>query len=275
MNRTWSFRAAWLSWSLALVVGGATRASAGPFEDHMSQGRAALTQGTDLSDPSLLLKARGEFLAASAAADRPLARYYVALANWRAVPLLRSKKNVNAETQKKAERLAEEGVESCDRVLSADPKNAEALALKAGLQGLLIQLRPSEMFALGPATVVNLDNARKLAPENPRVWLLSAINTLYKPAFVGGGPDNALKEFEKAQSLFAVAGPPHDDSAPAWGACDAWLFAGVAQMKRKDFAAARDAFQKALAVNPSNTWVKSSLLPGAEKALAAAPEKTQ
>jgi len=275
MNRTRSLRAVWIPLSLALVTVALGRVDADPYQDHMTQGSSALSQGIDRSDPALLLKARGEFLAASAAGDHPSARYYMALANWRAVPLLTSRKDADAETKKKAEKLAEEGIESCDQILSAEPKNADALALKAGLQGLLIQFRPTEMFTLGPAAMANLENARKLAPDNPRVWLFSAINTLYKPAFVGGGPDNALKEFEKAQSLFAGAAPAGGGSTPTWGACDAWLFAGMAQMKRKDYAAARDAFRRALAANPSNAWVKSSLLPGAEKALAAAPEKTQ
>jgi tetratricopeptide (TPR) repeat protein len=121
-----------------------------------------------------------------------------------------------------------------------------------------------------------LERARQIAPDNPRVWLFSGINTLYKPSFVGGGAENALKELARSQELFAAATPASGDSlAPHWGPCDAWLWAGIAHTKLEQHAAARDAFAKALALDPANGWVRSRLLPEAEKALAAGKGKSQ
>jgi tetratricopeptide (TPR) repeat protein len=114
----------------------------------------------------------------------------------------------------------------------------------------------------------DMGHARDLAPKNPRVALLDGINTLYKPAFVGGGAGAARTKFEKAGALFA-AETVTDAAAPDWGKDDVWTWDGRAAMKAGDFKDAAAAYRKALAANPDNGWVKRSLLPEAEKKLAA------
>ena len=56
----------------------------------------------------------------------------------------------------------------------------------------------------------------------------------------------------------------------AWGRDDAHLWAGRAAMKLKRYADARDAYRKALEVNPANAWVRGQLLPEVEKAMTSA-----
>ena len=60
-----------------------------------------------------------------------------------------------------------------------------------------------------------------------------------------------------------------DPAAPDWGRDDVWTWAGRAAMKSGDSKGAVEAYRKALAANPNNGWVRHSLLPEAEKKVAA------
>jgi hypothetical protein len=65
----------------------------------------------------------------------------------------------------------------------------------------------------------DLDKAKKVNPNNPRVYLLQAIPIFNKPKAYGGGPDKAKPVFEKARDLFAG----QDTSSilkPYWGALE-------------------------------------------------------
>ncbi|MEO6462595.1 MAG: tetratricopeptide repeat protein, partial [Candidatus Eisenbacteria bacterium] len=89
----------------------------------------------------------------------------------------------------------------------------------------------------------------------------------HKPAFVGGGADKARAKFDEAIVLFARAGAAGGGDLD-WGKDDVYVWAGRAAMKEKDYAAAKAYYEKALAANPNNGWVRGSLLPNAEKQLA-------
>ena len=225
--------------------------------------RRALHDAVSHGTPDDLLRARAG-LAALAAADPGTARlrYWVALADWRVVPRIMDKDRAHAE------RYCKDGLENLERVLQLDPKDAEALALKASLQGISLSFSPGDMMTLGAEMEAEMGRAVSLAPGNPRVLFLQALNTLNKPAFVGGGPEKALEQFRNAQAAFEAE--PADTTAAAWGRDDACLWAGRAAMKLEDYSAAVRFYRKALAANPEYAWVKYALLPEAEKALAAA-----
>ncbi len=63
----------------------------------------------------------------------------------------------------------------------------------------------------------NLDAAKELNPDNPRVYLLQGIAKLYMPRMFGGGKKAALPYFEKAEVLFEKE-PDTDPAKPYWGA---------------------------------------------------------
>jgi tetratricopeptide (TPR) repeat protein len=211
-----------------------------------------------------VLQARATFAALSAADPKSgLLHTWLATADWRVVPRLMS-------TDKgEAEKYCNDGIAHADQALKLDAKNADALAIKASLQGLSLSFNPGAMMTLGPEMDQEIKQAQKIAPTNPRVQLLKGIGTLNKPAFVGGGPAPARKEFQKAQELFA-AETVTDSIAPDWGRDDAFVWAGRAEMKLDQPAKAREQYQKALEVTPDHAWVKYSLLPEAEKALGSA-----
>jgi tetratricopeptide (TPR) repeat protein len=213
-----------------------------------------------------VLSARATFASLSAVDPKSgLLHTWVATADWRVVPRLMS------TDKPQAEKYCKDGLAHADQALKLDSKNAEALAIKASLNGLSLTFNPGAMMTIGPEIDQELSRAQSLAPKNPRVQLLKAISTLNKPAFVGGGASPALKEFEKAQELFA-AETVTDPTAPDWGRDDAFVWAGRAEMKLDQPAKAREQYQKALEVTPDHAWVKYSLLPEAEKALASATQ---
>jgi tetratricopeptide (TPR) repeat protein len=235
--------------------------------------KSALTAAVNAGDPKAIVAARGTFAALAAAEPAVTAfDYWTALATWRVVPMLDDK-----EQEAQAKKLCKDAIDRCSRVLKAEPKHADAMALKAGLQGLWLSFDPGAMMTLGMEMEQSMTRAGALAPANGRVAFLDGLNTLHKPAFVGGGTDKARAKFDQAIALFEKAAPgiaaaaatrAGDPAAFDWGHDDAYLWAGRAAMKEKKYADAKSYYERALAANPANGWVRTRLLPEAEKQLA-------
>jgi hypothetical protein len=62
----------------------------------------------------------------------------------------------------------------------------------------------------------NLENAKKLNPDNPRIYLLRGISKCYTPKMFGGGKKAAMPYFEKAETLFSQESTD-DITRPYWG----------------------------------------------------------
>ena len=248
---------------LILLLTGGFSADALAADTHsQAAAKRTLQAGMDHLDPSLMLKARGQFLGLLAAEpDSPTLHYWVALADWRVVPMLTGKDRTGAK------RHCDEGLAHCEAALKADPAFAGALGVKAGLQGLAIQFNGAAAITLAPEMVANISRAEELAPADPRIRLIDAINTLHMPGFFGGGPDKALEKLKKAHTLYAGESAA-DSTAIDWGRDDAYVWAGRCEMQLRDYAAARGFFRQALEANPANGWVRTGLLPAAEDSLA-------
>ncbi|QDA61301.1 hypothetical protein [Hymenobacter jejuensis] len=61
-----------------------------------------------------------------------------------------------------------------------------------------------------------LEQAKKLNPANPRIYLVQGNNVYFTPKMFGGGPEAAKPLFEEAKARFA-AFKPATPLAPAWG----------------------------------------------------------
>lgn len=221
---------------------------------------AAVTNGSAAE----IRKARDAFALLQAGDPRaPEPAYWLALADWRLVPML-------PDSDKTAARqLVREGIAACDRALAARPKFADAVALRAGLQGLAYQfVSPQAGMALGAEMEEGYGRASGMEPENPRVLLLKGVNALHKPKEVGGGPDKAKPVFEAAIAAFAKAAPG-DSTAIDWGRDDALVWSGICASRLGDWAGARARFREVLAANPAHAWTRHVLLPDAERKLAA------
>lgn len=252
--------------AIALLLGIAPATTAHAADAALvNQAKAKLQDGVNQGEATVILAARSQFVAlADAEPKNARLQYWVAVCDWRATPLLQSK------DKKRAAEFCKDGVERCEAAIKADAKLADAHALKAGLQGLGIGLDLYNPMLVGFGMEGLMSEAKKLAPESPRVALLEAINTLHKPDFVGGGADKATKQFDHAMELAEKDGPKSDPLDADWGKDDVYLWAGRTAMKLEDYARAKTLYEKALAANPNNGWVKSTLLPNVEKKLAAA-----
>ena len=62
----------------------------------------------------------------------------------------------------------------------------------------------------------NLESAKALNPDNPRIYYLQGTSKLYTPKAFGGGKKAALPYFEKADALFAKQ-TEGDITKPFWG----------------------------------------------------------
>lgn len=63
----------------------------------------------------------------------------------------------------------------------------------------------------------NLQKAKELNAENPRIYYLKGTSVFFTPKMFGGGAEKALEYFEKAQPLFAKESDG-DMTDPYWGA---------------------------------------------------------
>lgn len=140
---------------------------------------------------------------------------------------------------------------------------AETHALRSSVLGMMIGSNPFRGMTLGPKSGTQMERAIEVAPANPRVWLLRGIGAFNTPSMFGGGLDKAEEYLSKAITLFKTDAP--QPPAPAWGAGEAhaWLGQAYAKQGKKD--AARAEYQKALAIEPNDGWVKYSLLPALDR----------
>lgn len=229
----------------------------------LDEARRALDAAVNTGKVDAVLQARAAFATlADAEPSNPVPRYWTVVADWRAAGFAQK------DGKDAVKRICEPGIENAEKLVEMDPKSAEALALLSGLQGLSMMYRgPAAGMTLGPKMESQMGRAIGMAPENPRVRFLDALNTLHKPGFVGGGAKKAAPKFTEAIALFEKERAAAPD-ASHWGHDDAELWAGRCAMKLEDPATAKQHYERALAANPDNGWVRHVLLPQAEKALA-------
>ncbi len=139
----------------------------------------------------------------------------------------------------------------------------ETQALLASVYGMRIGSNMMRGMTLGPKADQAMGQAHRLDGDNPRVWLLEGVSTLYKPRMFGGGVKKAIGQLNQALQLFASDQP--ESPRPSWGRAEIHVWLGMAHMKDKSFDDARDAFEAALELEPGYTWVSAVLLPELER----------
>jgi tetratricopeptide (TPR) repeat protein len=149
-----------------------------------------------------------------------------------------------------------------EQSLAAQPM-AETHALLANVLGQLIGVNPANGPTLGPRVQQEMNAAVSMGANNPRVWLLRGIQSLYTPAQYGGGTDIAESQVNKAIELFATDAPARP--APSWGKAEAYVWLGQILQKENKLGDARKAYNQALALQPNYPWVIYSLLPSLDR----------
>lgn len=91
----------------------------------------------------------------------------------------------------------------------------ETIQLEAALNGFRVAIEPGLGPTVGPLTARLSNEASKLGPNNPRVFLLQAYLAEMTPPSMGGGADRARELVNKSVAAFADDHPA--PLAPAWG----------------------------------------------------------
>ncbi|MGE3665181.1 MAG: hypothetical protein AB7G51_00970 [Steroidobacteraceae bacterium] len=147
--------------------------------------------------------------------------------------------------QGRDEAAAKAAAEACVDHLAAASRArkdfADALALQAACQALVVSLKAWKAPLLGPRSAAQLQQALALAPRNPRVMLLGALADRDR--------DRALGTLRKATAAFEEE-RRGVGSLPAWGAADAYVQMARRELDRGDLAAARSALERALLLAP-------------------------
>ncbi|GAA3964432.1 hypothetical protein [Hymenobacter antarcticus] len=110
---------------------------------------------------------------------------------------------------------AQAALSAAKKLAGAD--QAELLILEAYVYQGRIMVSPMTRGMVYTGRVQEaLNQAKALAPTNPRVYLLLANDLYFRPAFFGGGADKAKPLYEQAKALFATFRPATALS-PNWG----------------------------------------------------------
>jgi tetratricopeptide (TPR) repeat protein len=139
----------------------------------------------------------------------------------------------------------------------------ETHALLSSVLGRMIGADPQQGMTLGPLSQQEMDAAVGTGPNNPRVWLLRGIGSIYTPPEYGGGVSIAEGQLNKAIEFFNNDHPVAP--APSWGRAEAYAWLGQTLQKENKPADAAAAYEKALALEPNYSWVRNVLLPSVKK----------
>jgi len=181
--------------------------------------------------------------AAAAAAKAPkdaAAQFRVALASSYLAEV-----EIETHDKKAAHQAAIRGIQAADQAIALKPDDAEDYRVLATLCGQAITDMLSGL-SYGPRAKDAVSKAVSLAPKSSAVWVARGVGNYYLPAQLGGGAPQAVADFHKAIEL---------DARNA----EAWTWLGVALRKQNQDAEARQAFGKALALDPNRVWVRQQL----------------
>jgi hypothetical protein len=98
-----------------------------------------------------------------------------------------------------------------------EKNNTEVFCLKKMFNTGKMMADPMNRFmTYGPAAAEALETAKKISPENPRVYLLEGIDKFYTPEQFGGSKTEGKKLFQEAQKKFETF-KPASSIHPSWG----------------------------------------------------------
>lgn len=169
--------------------------------------------------------------------------------------LLRQERKEEAKVQ--IEKLEKEAV----KLSGADGYHAEADAFLIAVYGFMMEISPARSMTLGPKALRLLNRAMESGDECPSLWVEKGNSELHMPAFAGGSDVKAAESFRRAIALWEAS--PGSQRCN-WRYLNALVLLGGTLEKNGDRAGAREAYMKALALEPGFILVRDELLPGLE-----------
>ncbi|MCV6615808.1 MAG: tetratricopeptide repeat protein [Cellvibrionaceae bacterium] len=172
--------------------------------------------------------------------DGSLARYRLAMAEY-----LRG-------ASESAQDQLNQAMTELQTLTEREPDNAEAWALLSHVYGTQITFQPLKSAYYGPKVGSSIAKAKTLAPNNPRVYLVSGISDYFTPAIFGGSKQGAVSKLSEAIKHYAA----DEGSGYHWGLAEAYVWRGLAKLELGDTPRALDDWQRALEQQPDYPWAQ-------------------
>lgn len=154
---------------------------------------------------------------AEAEKNQWLAYYYAAFCNATAGLMTGSGGDMMAAKADKTDPFADKAEKLAGKAEELMKNNSEIFVVKKMIATLRMLGDPMNRFmTYGPEATAMLDEAKKLNPDNPRVYLLEAQDKFYTPEQFGGSKEEAKVLFEKSKQLFESY-KPETTVHPNWG----------------------------------------------------------
>jgi len=155
--------------------------------------------------------------------------YYSALALANAGNFIYVSNQSNPAELKNLDALADKADQMIAKAESMNKDNSEIYTVRKMIASMRMMVDPMNRYmTYGPKAQEALETAKKLNPENPRIYLLEGEDKFFTPEQYGGSKTEAKKLFEEALKKYEAFQPatPLD---PVWGKTTAMYFLG--QMK--------------------------------------------
>lgn len=154
---------------------------------------------------------------ADAEKNQWLAYYYAAYCNASAGTMAGAGGDMMAAKADKTDPYADKADAQIKKAEALSKNNSEIFIVKKMIATLRMLGDPMNRYmTYGPEAQAMLEEAKKLNPDNPRVYLLEGQDKFYTPEQFGGSKEEAKVLFEKAQTLYGTF-KPETNIHPNWG----------------------------------------------------------
>jgi len=141
---------------------------------------------------------------------------------------------------------AETGIKAAEQAVALKPAEAEYHRLLGTLCGQVIPANVLAGLKYGKCAMQSINKAIELDPKSALAYVSRGVGNYYLPQAFGGGPEIALKDFDKAILLDAMLAEAH-------------LWRGLALRELNRNAEAHASLSKSLQLNPARLWTKLQL----------------
>lgn len=117
----------------------------------------------------------------------------------------------------KVDEVADKALLNIEKAAALKGKDSEISCILSMIASARIGVDPmTRGMKYGMESGQHLEDAKKLNPENPRVYMLEGQSFLYTPEAFGGSKSKAKEKFEEALKKFETE-KPADKVTPHWG----------------------------------------------------------
>lgn len=148
--------------------------------------------------------------------------------------------------KKLAEDAAERGIKPAERAAALKPNDARYYVVLGTLYGQVVPANILMGLSYGKKSKDAIQKAIELDPKLASAYEARGVGNYYLPQQLGGGFELAIADFRKSIEL----DPQRAES---------YLWLGLSLRKQNKNSEARQAFQKALQLDPSRVWIKQQL----------------